>query len=48
MAVRVLNFESPLYSFGVVVWEIYTGRLPWQGMPPAEVIIRCSHPRLFF
>ena len=26
------------YSFGVIIWEIYTGKLPWAGMHPTQII----------
>ena len=27
-------FMADVYSFGVTIWEIYAGKLPWEGMKP--------------
>jgi len=31
-------FMADAYSFGVIIWEIYTGALPWAGMHPTQII----------
>jgi len=30
------------YSFGVILWEIYTGRPPWRGLRPIQIMFRVS------
>ena len=31
-----------VYSFGVVVWEMISGKRPWDGMRPNQIIISVS------
>ncbi|XP_026385166.1 serine/threonine-protein kinase STY46-like [Papaver somniferum] len=30
--------KSDVYSFGVVLWELATGKIPWEGLIPMQVI----------
>ncbi|KAK8548852.1 hypothetical protein V6N12_061756 [Hibiscus sabdariffa] len=32
------NEKSDVYSFGVVLWELATGKIPWDGLNPMQVI----------
>ncbi|XP_070016426.1 uncharacterized protein [Nicotiana sylvestris] len=32
------NEKSDLYSFGVILWELATGKLPWDNLNPMQVI----------
>ena len=32
-------FMADAYSFGVIIWEIYTGKLPWEGISPMHIAI---------
>mmetsp|Transcript_1152 Transcript_1152/g.2781 ORF Transcript_1152/g.2781 Transcript_1152/m.2781 type:complete len:220 (+) Transcript_1152:1061-1720(+) len=38
-------FMADAYSFGVIVWEIHSGQLPWAGMPPLQVAITVTQER---
>ncbi|GMJ12301.1 hypothetical protein like AT3G06620 [Hibiscus trionum] len=32
------NEKSDVYSFGIVLWELATGKIPWDGLNPMQVI----------
>ena len=32
-------FMADAYSFGVTIWEIFSGELPWAGLPPMQIAI---------
>lgn len=43
MAPEVLRSEkygeaADVYSYGVVLWEVITGRAPWEDMHPMQVV----------
>jgi serine/threonine protein kinase len=38
----VLSKAADVYSFGVLLWQMYTGQRPWSGLSHAAVIMRVA------
>ena len=38
-------FMADAYSFGVIIWEMFSGELPWAGMNPMNVAIAVTQER---
>lgn len=32
------EFESDVYSFGMIIWEQLTGEIPYKNLSPAQII----------
>jgi serine/threonine protein kinase len=38
-------FMADVYSFGVIIWEMFSGELPWAGMPAMNIAIVVTQER---
>ncbi|CAN0127106.1 unnamed protein product [Ectocarpus fasciculatus] len=49
-AVLGLSFMSDVYSFGIVVWEVLSGKAPWENVSGKELVrkvcYKCERPPL--
>ena len=37
-----LPLSSQIYSFGVLLWQMYTGSRPWSGLSHAQIVMQVS------
>ncbi|KAK9815543.1 hypothetical protein WJX72_005453 [[Myrmecia] bisecta] len=35
---QMVNEKSDVFSFGVILWELFSGQVPWAGMNPMQVV----------
>jgi serine/threonine protein kinase len=41
LAGRGYTFSSDIYSFGIILWEFLTWRVPWHEYGPWQVTVSC-------